>query len=370
MASMTVEQIRRARLDAPRLSRVLVVLMLVLVCSSAQTEEIWPPLPAADSGWDWARLDTGEIIKGEVIVVQQEVMSFDSDNFDELDIDWEDVIELRLARPRVFRFKGDRIYAGMGELRDGTITVVTPQHGPLEFPADELLSIVYTSEEERRNWRIQVGANLAARSGNTDQADLTASAKVERRTSFTRSTTRYNGTFSETEGDRTANNHRMSTQFDVLLTDRLFLRVPYFEFFQDEFQNIDGRYTPGLGIGYEPIETALVEWRLTVGPAAQITRFDDGEQDEDAAAVFGSELSFDFPQDIDLDLIYRLQVIATDPGKTNHAASAVLSVEVWGPLDLDVGGYLDRIEEPERDSDGQRPNRNDFRLTVGLSLDF
>ena len=347
------------------------MLTLVFVCvSAAQAEDVWPPLPAPDSGWDWARLDTGEVIKGEVIVVQQDEMAFDSDNFDELEIEWEDVIELRMARPRVFRFEGDRIYAGMGELRDGKIRIVTPQDGPLEFPADELLSIVYTSEEERRNWRIQIGANLAARSGNTDQADLTANAKVERRTSFTRWTTKYTGTFSETDGDRTANNHRVSTQFDFLLTDHLFLRVPAFEFFQDEFQNIDARYTPGVALGYEPIETSIVEWRLTLGPGAQIIQFDDGEQDEDAAVVFGSELSFDFPRDIDLDLNYRLQVIATDAGKTSHSASAVVSIEVWGPLDLDVGGYLDRIEQPERDENGQRPNRNDFRLTVGLSLDF
>ena len=345
--------------------------MLALICSTtALGKEALAPLPVPESGWDWARLDTGEVIKGEMKVVQNDVMYFDSDKFDELEIDWKDVVAFRLSRPRVFRFKGDRIHAGLGELRDGKIRIVTPEHGPLEFSADETLSIVYTSAEELRNWQIRIGANLAARSGNTDQADLTANAQLQRRTPFTRWTTNYTGTFSQTEGDRTANNHRVSTQFDVQLTDHFFLRVPAFEFFQDEFQNIDGRYTPGIGLGYEPIDNSWVEWRLTLGPAAQITEFDGGERDEDAAVVFGSELSFDFPHDIDFALNYRLQVIATDPGKTSHTASAVVSIGVWGPLDLDVGGYLDRIEQPERDSDGQRPNRNDFRLTVGLSLDL
>jgi hypothetical protein len=372
-AGVLRRSVRRSSSPAVLLRRLrsLVVVVLALVSgAAAQGEEIAYPLPPADSGWDWARLDTGEVIKGEMIAQQNDVMSFDSDKFDKLEIDWEDVVALRLARPRVFRRRGGQIYIGMGEVAEGTIRIVTPTEGPVEFPADEVLSIVFTREAELRNWRMQVGVNLAARSGNTDQADMTADAKLRRQTPATRWRTRYTGTFSQTEGDRTANNHRVTTQFDVQLTEHFFLILPVFEFFQDEFQNIDQRYTPGIGVGYEPIDTSLVEWDITVGPAAQITRFDGGRQDEDAAAVVGSALSFSFPHDIDLDLSYRLQLIATDLGKTSHSTSAILSLEIWGPLDLDVGGYMDRIEQPERNSDGQRPNRNDFRLTVGLSLDF
>ena len=345
--------------------------MLVLVWGTpAYGQATWTPLPSSETGWDWARLDTGEVIKGEMVTMQSDVMLFDSDKFDNLEVDWDDVIALRLAKPRIFRRRGGRIYIGMGEVRDGKIYIVTPKDGPLEFPAHEILSIVYTREAELRNWRLQVGVNLAARSGNTDQADLTSNAKLVRQTPFTRWTTRYTGTFSQTEGDRTANNHRVSTRFDVQLNERFFLIVPTFEFFQDEFQNIDERYTPGVGVGYEVIDIPLVDWRLTLGPGAQITKFDSGDRDEDAAVVFGSEIAFSFPRDIDLDLNYQLQLIATDLGKTSHTASAILSFEIWGPLDLDVGGYLDRIEQPERDEDGQRPHRNDFRLTVGFSLDF
>jgi putative salt-induced outer membrane protein YdiY len=310
------------------------------------------------------------VIKGEMITMQNDLMSFESDKFDNLEIDWDDVIALRLAKPRIFRLRGRRIYIGMGEVREGKIHIVTPKDGPLEFPASEVLSIVFTREAELRNWRLQIGANLAARSGNTDQADLTSNAKLQRQTPFTRWTTRYTGTFSQTEGDRTANNHRLTTRFDVQMKERFFLTVPSFEFFQDEFQNIDQRYTPGIGLGYDAIDIPLLEWRLTLGPAVQITEFDSGERDEDAAVLFGSELSFNFPRDIDLDLSYQLQLIATDLGKTSHSTSAILSIEIWGPLDLDVGGYMDRIERPERDNDGRRPNRNDFRLTVGLSLDL
>ena len=138
----------------------------------------------------------------------------------------------------------------------------------------------------------------------------------------------------------------------------------------DEFQNIDERYTPGLGIGYEFIDTSIVSYIATIGGAAQITRYDGGPQDEDAAVIHTSSLSFEFPRDIDLDLDYKLQLIVTDLDKTSHTTSAVLSFEIWDPLDLDVGAYWDRIEGPQSDSDGKTPDQDDFRLTVGLSIDF
>ena len=367
-----VRKIRQPPLPPALLRGTLLLAMLIiaLLPRVGSTEDEWEPPEPSKAGWDWARLDTGEWIKGEMIVMHEDTMLFDSDNFDEIQVDWEDVYDLRLSRPRVFRRVGRRTYAGMGEIRDGTIRILTKDGERVEFPQKELVSIVYTSESELRNWRVRVGASLAARSGNTDQQDLSANAKIRRDTSFRRWTTSYVGTFSKVDGDRTVNNHRASTELDFLVTNRFFIRVPSFEFFMDEFQNIDARYTPGMSLGYELIDTSIVEHLFTIGGAGQITEYDGGGTDEDAAVLFSSELSFEFPRDIDFDLDYRLQLVATDLGKTNHNTSAVLSFEIWGPLDLDVGAYWDRIEKPERDSDGDRPKSDDFRLTVGLSLEF
>jgi len=92
------------RADRPLgLPRSLGLALLVLVCwTPAQAEDDWAPPEPSASKWDWARLDTGEWIKGEMIVMQQDVMSFESDKFDDLEIDWEDVLDLRLARPGFF----------------------------------------------------------------------------------------------------------------------------------------------------------------------------------------------------------------------------------------------------------------------------
>jgi putative salt-induced outer membrane protein YdiY len=348
----------------------MLVLALSLAATTSLAVEGWEPPEASKEQWDWVMLDTEEWLKGEMLVMRRDNLYFDSDKFHELTIDWDDVHELRLSRPRVFRRKGRRTYAGIGRIKDGFVQIVTSNGQHVDFPRDELVGIVYTEESEIRNWHFDVGISLAARSGNTDQQDLSSSATISRDTPFHRWLTTYVGTFSEVEGDRTVNNHRATTSLDFLVTKRFFVRVPSFEFFMDEFQNIDARYTPGVGVGYEFIDTSIVSYISTIGGAAQITQYDGGIQDEDAALLYTSELSFEFPRDIDLDLAYKLQLIVTDLDKTSHNTSAVLSFEIWDPLDLDVGAYWDRIEGPQRVGNDDRPERDDFRLTVGLSIDF
>jgi putative salt-induced outer membrane protein YdiY len=348
----------------------ILVLALSLAATTSVAVEGWDPPETSKEQWDWLMLDTEEWLKGEMLVMHRDEVNFDSDKFHELTIDWDDVLELRLSRPRIFRRKGRRTYAGIGRIKDGVVQIVTSNGEHVDFPRNELVGIVYTEAAEIRNWHFNVGVSLAARSGNTDQQDLSSSAAISRETSFHRWRTTYVGTFSEVDGDRTVNNHRADTALDFLVTKHFFVRVPSFEFFMDEFQNIDARYTPGLGIGYEFIDTSIVSYIATIGGAAQITQFDGGVQDEDAALLLSSGLSFEFPRDIDLDLDYTLQLIVTDLGKTSHNTSAVLSFEIWDPLNLDVGAYWDRIEKPQPDGDGDRPDKNDFRLTVGLSLDF
>ena len=44
------------------------------------------------------------------------------------------------------------------------------------------------------------------------------------------------------DGENTTNNHRATTVLDVMITNRFFVRLPSYEFYSDEFQNIDAPY--------------------------------------------------------------------------------------------------------------------------------
>ncbi len=317
----------------------LLVLLLMLLTRPAFAKQEWAPAEPELGKWDWARIDSGEWIKGELIVLQRDTMFFDSDKFDELEVEWKDVLDLRLSKPRVFRRTGNRVDKGMGDLRDGILRVHLADGEVVEIPRIEIVSITYTEELELQHWFVRIGANLAARSGNTDQQDVGGNALIRRDATYTRWENHYNGAFGKVDGTQTTNNHRATTFLDLLVTNHFFVRVPTFEFYKDKFQNIDARYTAGAGVGYEPIDNKFAEYRLTIGAAGQVSQFDGGTQDTDAALLFTSDLSLDLPRDLDLDLKYALQLLVTDIGRTAHSTSAILSFEIWDPIDLDIGAY-------------------------------
>jgi hypothetical protein len=164
-------------------------------------------------------------------------------------------------------------------------------------------------------------------------------------------------------------NHRASAALDYFISWRFFVTLPSFEYFTDEFQNIKARYTPGLGVGYEIVDTPRVEWDVTGSVAYQRTIFETGsDAADDAALIFGTDLELEITKDLDWDSSYAVQLVVTDLDKTNHHAESKLSFDVWGPVDFDLTFIWDRIENPETESDGSTPKRDDFRMTVGLAI--
>ena len=67
---------------------------------------------------------------------------------------------------------------------------------------------------------------------------------------------------------------------------------------------------------------------------------------------------------------YQLRVINAQSGRAAHDAVLKLGVDLTKRLDLDVSLAFDRIEEPEADAAGVLPEKNDFRLGVGLGLEL
>ena len=90
----------------------------------------------------------------------------------------------------------------------------------------------------------------------------------------------------------------------------------------------------------------------------------------DAAVVASTEADFDLPRGIEWDNSYKLQLVVTDLDKTNHHAESMISFDVWGPLELDVTFMFDRVEKPVPDAGGNVPKSNDYRVTMGLGIDF
>jgi hypothetical protein len=133
--------------------------------------------------------------------------------------------------------------------------------------------------------------------------------------------------------------------------------------------------TPTVGAGYFLVRHPQIDWEVRLTTGYQHTRIDsaragESKTSENAATVFSTTIDSELTSSVDLILEYQLQFITPDTGRTNHHAVSTLEVELTSVVDLDVSFIWDRIEDPETESDGDAPKTDDFRLTVGLAIEF
>lgn len=347
-----------------------------------------PPSDAAGTGAPPARnptqldvleLNTGERVRGTIDRVSDGKIYFDSEEFDDIEIDWPKVSKLVSTRMHTYRAqrvgtREDDIVTGTASLVDGVLRVDTGEEIH-QFTQKELISMIAGGLEEGDFWSAGLSFGLTARTGNSKQSDLTLAADLKRETALTRADLAYRGGFSSVNGNKTANNHRGTFQFDTYLTRRLYIVLPTAEVFSDKFQNVGLRATAGGGVGYDLIKWPKFFMDVGTGLAYQYTDFDSTGAGQsgtanDVAASFSTTIELDPISNVEWDTSYKLLLVMTDLDNTSHHLESVVSIEVWGPLDLDITAIWDRIESPPPNSNGITPKSNDLRMTVGLGLDF
>ena len=354
------------------------VTMITLIAGSAAAAEapLLPPVSDEQDAreFDWVQITSGEWIKGEFERMHDDKLYFDSDEFGNVTIDWGDVATLLPVDVVTIRLPRKKIVTGKLVMRNGELRITT-ESGVVEVGRGDVRGIIMGSGEELSYWSASASLGFSGRAGNKDQSDLNIKAEIRRQTSLTRFTTNYLGQISSSGGDTTANSHRVPAAFDIFLTDRFFITTPAFEYFTDEISNIGSRVTVGAGLGYEVVDTGTVFWEVGSGAAYQYTSFEsvqpgDDPTSNDLAIVLTTSLDFDLPRGVELDNSYKVQLVATNFGNTNHHLDSVLSFDIWGPLDLEVTFIFDRIEQPLTAADGTTPQSNDYTYTVGLGIDF
>jgi len=345
----------------------------------APNPERWRPPLRDDDASDWILLSSGEWIRGTMNRINDDTVYFDSEEFGDVEVDWTDVVQMRSSRIHTYRLvrvgsSEDTIVSGTAAMVDGILRIES-EGKVVEFKSAAMLGMIEAGQRERDYWSFDGSLGLTLRSGNTDQSDLTLSAKIQRETALTRGYVDYYGSFSSVDGTRTANNHRASARLDYFLTRRLYLVAPFVEVFRDVFQNIALRTTAGAGLGYQLVDSSWLDWEIDSGFAYQRTNQETAPvgvspTSNDAALSLGTTVALDPLDDVDWDTSYQIQLVVTDFDRTNHNLSSTLSIEIWGPFDLDVTAVWDRIFEPALDADGNRPESDDLRLTVGIGLEF
>jgi putative salt-induced outer membrane protein YdiY len=340
----------------------------VLTTNAAPPDLSWGP-PADNS--DWIQLKSGEWLKGRIKALQERRLEFDSEELDLLKFNWEDVRQVR--SPHTI----DVLFAN-GTSVSGPVTI-TPEQvevggaSPRVFPRDQLQSLAAGGSKERRYWTGNAALGLSVRSGNTEETEFNAQARLKRRTPGTRLSFDYLGNISEAEDAQSANNQRLSAEFDLWLQRRVYLLLPFAEYFRDPFQNLANRITIGTGVGYDLFSRQGLEWNITTGPAFQRAWFDSNEpgepRDKDTAAlVFGTRLEWEITDNLKWVSEYRGQYTSKDAGETTHHSVNTLSFDLTKRFSLNISFLWDRIAIPKVGADGIQPKPDDYRLVVGLGV--
>ena len=355
--------------------------------NTTSREQAWETFVPPPDNYDWIQLTSGEWLKGELKVLYNKDIEFDSDELDLLKLDLEDVKRIRghgikgvrLEGPtktvygRVQRPEAITIY-GTLELTEDKV-IVTSEESSQEFDRSKLIAIVSGEDKERDFWsaKISIGLNLSG--GNTEQVDYSASMDIRRRTAATRFVLDFLGNFSRTRGIDTVDNNRLNAYLDVFRTRHYYWRAVFGEYFRDPFQNIEYRNTIGSGVGYHIIDTPNTEWDITAGLAYQETQFNSVEAGEDAVAstpafTAGTKYETDLTKSIDFIINYSFSIVNQESGSYNHHSVTTIETELTKWLDFDISFVWDRIKEPTANADGTIPKPDDYKLIFSLGVDY
>ncbi len=340
---------------------------------SSTTVEAAVFVPPED-GYDWIQLTSGEWLKGELIVLSTEEFEFDSDILDELILDREDVSRFYSTRTFGISIRGYELLSGQLRIDEQSVFVTTD--GEVQsFTREQLVAITVSAERERDRWSGELTLSMNVRQGNTDLIEYNAIAGLERRTPQSRVFIDYIGSFNETEGVRVDNNHRVNVVFDKFSGTRFFWRPFIGQYFRDPFQNIEHQFTLETGVGYEITDTSRTEWDVWSAVGVNAVRrvsVESGQPSKIRSPALSLGTDFDTELTSWMDYLFSFQMTFLDEesGEYQHHLLTTLSTDIIRNIDFDVSVVWDRTASPPPDAQGNIPEKDDFRLMVGISFDF
>ena len=337
------------------------------------SEEKRPPEPGSGDV-DWIQLKNGEWLKGKIVELQDDSLTFKSEKLGTLEIDWDEVYAVYSSRQILLLFSDKTKRQGTLHIEGGHVIVGTAA-GEQTYTRDELRSILPGRKTRWDYWSLRWSLGVTVRSGNTDQRDVASFLTLQRRSPLARTRLEVSASHGSAKGKENINNQLASLQQDIFLTRKLYLTPLSLQFYRDKFQNIKYRLTPGVGVGYEFLDRSDVEWDVGLGGGYQFTRYDEvsaGENTSRDGATFlaGTHVKWELTKKIDFELQYDAIIGLREYVNTDHHALTRLSFDLWKDLDFDVSLTWDRIGGPEPRKDGTVPKKDDVRLYVGIGLEF
>ena len=355
---------------------ILAIMIVSLVTHVAVASEVHDGAgfrPPPDD-YDWIQLTSDEWLKGELISLYENELTFESDNLGRLTLDWEDIRYFHSHNSHRISIHG--LSSMSGQLQIDADSVSLDINGDIQkFPRYRLVAVTPGAYRELDNWRGTAVFGTNIRQGNTETTEFNLQASLERRTPRSRVNLDYLGNFNEADGEQVANNHRLNGNWDLFSGSRFFWRPVIGQFYRDPFQNIRRQGTFETGIGYELIDNSKTEWQVSGGLGVNFIRYESTEPDEQSNEVspalsLGTSLETELTSWMDFAFLMHITFLNKESGNYQHHILATLATDLIGNFDLETSLIWDRIGKPQQRADGSTPEKDDYRLMIGLGYEF
>lgn len=336
---------------------------------------LWPDSAAEfDPLWDWIQVNTREWFKGKIKSMEHGQIVFDSDKVGIINLDWEDIRELRSARPMAVFYNENSLILGR-LVTEGNNLVVRGTAGDFRIAMENVVSMAAGTPVEIDYWSADISFGMNIRAGNTEQTDFNTSMDIQRRTARTNAKLSYRGNYSSTNDVQDSNDHRANLSYDILFNRYWYARPLSVEYYRDPFQNVDTQWTLGLGVGYFILDSAKLRWSVNAGPGYEMTQFVDAPAGESLkentpALLLGTSYIQEITPDVDFTATYKVTYTSEDAGRLERNATANLDVDLTKRFDLTLGVTWDHIAKPQADAQGVVPDQDDLRTTIGLKYEL
>ncbi len=334
----------------------------------------WYPPNDRPAKWEWVELTSGEWLKGDIQGIRSDKMDFDSSQFDDLTLDMEDVVQTYSSAVNTFVFTERRVVIGIGHITAKEVIIQTAA-GELRYPRQELLSLVVGDHNEWKLWSGSITAGLSTTSGNTEQTTANLQADLHRKGAFLGLRFNYIGNLGSSNNVTNVNNQQLNFQSELFIYDRFYLIPASFEYYSDQFQNIDLRIRPGAGIGYQLFDEKKFSWTVNGTALYELQESISSTQNqstefESFALGLKTNLEYDITSDITLTASYGLTLAIPSTSNVDQQVIAKLDVDITKYLSLTATVNWQRIGDPVPLADGTVPQSNDTIITMGASVNF
>jgi hypothetical protein len=315
---------------------------------------------------DTVVLKNGDTLTGTIGQVTGKNMKFVSPVFGEISIPIENITTYKIDTP--VRVQPKAAPSVVGPVTGDATTVKVADKN---YRLDQLKSI----NPPAQAWTGNILANLSLARGNTNNFTVGSEALAALRRDDDENNDRITANAAYNFGDSgggpgnaprvtITDNWRARTQYDKFWNEQLYgFVVGKIE--HDRIANLDYRVSPGLGIGYQWIETDKVKFSTEAGFNYIYESYGNGGSDDSISVRFAYH--YDNKLSDDVSLFHNLEYVPAidDPGDYNFTTDVGLRFKITGNI---IGQFKAEYKRDSVPASGSL--KNDLLYLVGFGWQF